>query len=114
MSLTIIEAQDALLNLEKRNKSKFQNSICLSSFDSFGYDQNIVAKYFSIWCLFTYWSFSLLVPLIACRSSVCCITDLIAFLHFFCSLAKSRLKHFFIQVSVNHILPTKSGSTLRS
>ena len=31
---TIIEAQDGLLNLEKWNKSKFQNSICPSSFDS--------------------------------------------------------------------------------
>ena len=62
--------------------------VVLTVNNSFGYDQNKLAKYFSICHLFTYWSFPLLVPLLVGWRSICCITGLIAFLHFVWSLAK--------------------------
>ena len=88
--------------------------VVLTVNNSFGFDRSVLAKYFTIWYLFSYWLFPLLVPLVVCWRCICCITGLVAFLHFVWLSAKSRLKHFFIQVSVNYILPTNSGSIVRS
>ena len=62
--------------------------------NTFGCYQNILAKYFSIWYLFSYWLFRLFVPLLVGWRSICCITGLVAFLHFLWSLVKERSNIF--------------------